>query len=62
MATNFELHEWVIFVQSTKIATHENKGIHNTLYLPDPLKTLYAPPHEGWLAIEGYRLRCNTSG
>ena len=27
-ATNFEPHEWVIFVQSTKIGTHENKAIH----------------------------------
>ena len=27
MATNFEPLEWVIFVQSTKIGNHENKGI-----------------------------------
>ena len=34
MATNFEPKECVIFVQSTKIGTHENKGIHNiTMYL-----------------------------
>ena len=30
MATNFEPHEWVIFVQSTKIGAHENKAIHST--------------------------------
>ena len=29
MATNFEPNECVIFVQSTKIGTHENKIIHN---------------------------------
>ena len=29
MATNFEPHEWVMFVQSTKIGTHENKGIYS---------------------------------
>ena len=29
MATNFEPHECVIFVLSTKIGTHENKGIHS---------------------------------
>ena len=29
MATNFEPHEYVIFVQSTKIGTNENKGIHS---------------------------------
>ena len=28
MATNFEPQECVIFVQSTKIGTHENKAIH----------------------------------
>ena len=27
MATDFGLHECVIFVQSTKIGTHENKAI-----------------------------------
>ena len=27
-ATNFEPHEYVIFVQSTKISTNENKAIH----------------------------------
>ena len=31
MAMNFEPHECVIFVQSTKIGTHENKAIHSTL-------------------------------
>ena len=29
MATNFEPHECVISVQSTKIGTHENKAIHS---------------------------------
>ena len=29
MASNFEPHECVIFVQSTKIGTHENKAIHS---------------------------------
>ena len=31
MATNFEPHECVIFVQSMKIGTHENKAIHSIL-------------------------------
>ena len=31
MAMNFEPHECVIFVQSAKIGTHENKAIHSTL-------------------------------
>ena len=31
IATNFEPHEYVIFVQSTKIGTHKNKAIHSTL-------------------------------
>ena len=30
MATNFEPHECVIFVQSTKIDTHETKAIHSS--------------------------------
>ena len=29
MTTNFEPHECVIFVQSTKIGIHENKAIHS---------------------------------
>ena len=29
MATKFETQEYVIFVQSTKIGTQENKGIHS---------------------------------
>ena len=33
MATNFEPHKCVIFVQSTKIGTHENKAIHSRLLL-----------------------------
>ena len=28
-ATNFEPHECVIFAQSMKIGTHENKAIHS---------------------------------
>ena len=32
MATNFEPHECVIFAQSTKIGTHENKAIHSKLW------------------------------
>ena len=31
MATNFEPHECIIFVQSTEIGTHENKAIHSIL-------------------------------
>ena len=31
MATNFEPHECVIFIQSTKIGTHENKAIHSMI-------------------------------
>ena len=30
-ATNIEPHECGIFVQTTKIGTHENKAIHNKL-------------------------------
>ena len=33
MTTNFEPHECVIFVQSTKIGTHEIKAIHSILAL-----------------------------
>ena len=33
MTTNFELHECVIFVQSMKISTHENKAIHSKLQI-----------------------------
>ena len=41
MATNFEPHEWVIFVQSTKIGTHENKGIHSSCKVSmNPLQVL----------------------
>ena len=29
VATNFETHECVFFVQTTKIGTHENKAIHS---------------------------------
>ena len=28
MATNFEPHECIIYVQSKKIGTHENKATH----------------------------------
>ena len=31
MTTNFESHECIIFVQSTKIGTHENKAIHSMI-------------------------------
>ena len=30
IATNFEPHKYVIFAQSTKIGTQENKAIHST--------------------------------
>ena len=33
MATNFEPHEYVIFVQSTEIGTLENKAIHSIFSL-----------------------------
>ena len=33
MATTFEPHENVIFAQSTKIGTHENKAIHSNSIL-----------------------------
>ena len=29
MTTNFESHEYVIFAETTKIRTHENKAIHS---------------------------------
>ena len=29
--TNFEPHEFVIIVQSTKIGTHENEAIHSII-------------------------------
>ena len=32
MATNFEPHEYVIFVQSMKIGTHENKSIRSICF------------------------------
>ena len=32
VATNFEPHECVIFAQSTKIGTQENKAIHSMCY------------------------------
>ena len=35
MSTNFELQEYVIFFQSTKITTHENKAIQS---IPLPLQ------------------------
>ena len=31
MATNFKPNKCIIFVQSTKIGTHENKAIHSKL-------------------------------
>ena len=33
MTTNFEPHECIIFLQSTKIGSHENKAIHNIIHL-----------------------------
>ena len=34
VATNFEPHECVFSVQSTKIGTHKNKSIHSILFCP----------------------------
>ena len=34
MATNFEPYEFLIFAQSTKVGTHENKAIHSIINLP----------------------------
>ena len=31
MATNFDPQECVVFIQSKKIGTHENKAIHSKL-------------------------------
>ena len=36
MATNFEPHEFVIFVQSMKIGTHENKAIQSIFFAINP--------------------------
>ena len=44
MATNFEPHECIIFVQSTIIGTHENKAIHSILDMNDLEK--YGQGHE----------------
>ena len=33
MTTNFEHQERVIFIQSTKIGTHENKANHSTVQM-----------------------------
>ena len=44
MATNFEPHECVIFVQSTKIGTHENKAIHS-IHNPRKLIASYSKQH-----------------
>ena len=42
MATNFEPHECVIFLQAMKIGTHENKAIHSiTLYCKNIYKEHY---------------------
>ena len=40
MATNFEPHECVIFVQSTKIGTQENKAIHGISHEANAIKIL----------------------
>ena len=37
LATNFEPHEYVIFVQSTKIGTNENKAIHSNIIWFNPI-------------------------
>ena len=34
MATNFESHECIIFLQSAKIGSHENKAIHSNIWNP----------------------------
>ena len=46
MTTNFEPHECLIFLQSTKIITHENKTIHNI----DEIKSVCISP--AFLSIE----------
>ena len=46
MTTNFEPHECLIFLQSTKIGTHENKAILSILYLNWGM-TLYWALQEG---------------
>ena len=38
MATNFEPHECIIFLQSTKIDTLENKAIHSSIPATDENK------------------------
>ena len=39
LATNLEPHECVIFAQSTKIGTHENKAIHSITKSAKPYNT-----------------------
>ena len=43
MATNFEPHECVNFVQSTKIGTHENKAIHSKHLISGRMLILILP-------------------
>ena len=49
MATNFEPHECVIFVQSTKIGTHENKAIHSNKITPPILSLLFFKRKKSYL-------------
>ena len=43
MAMNFEPHECIILVHSTKNGTHENKAIHSTsfMYMDNSLLVYY---------------------
>ena len=50
MATIFEPHEGVIFVQSTKIGTHENKAIHSTI--ENSNSGLYRDDNQGQLTLD----------
>ena len=49
MATNFEPNEFIIFVQSMEICTHENKAIHST-YLKRCQK--YEEISHHWLIVD----------
>ena len=48
MTTNFEPHECVIFVQSTKIRTHENKAIHSSSWAKGNFKNSYNNVNTPW--------------
>ena len=43
MATNFEPEECMIFIHSTKIGTHENKGIHSKWYFSSGMPWYTSP-------------------